>query len=308
MRKTIQKRRAKQRQSTSQHTTASQRKAALQSVLRATSKGPAINQPKKPRTTYQQTSNGQGSRQTLLALTTTKANSPLLAIDLSESALPADRPTHEPRAQLTDLQMSQSEGPTQHLVEQHNYQHHSGRKADGRQDNNGDRQHPQAQQLPVPPAPDRAEEITAAEDVDMQIEQHSDDQTEPKGHSTPTSTRAAALPGGSYAPKRTEPKNQPNDQHTEQEEPQPTQPLYQYGLISLFDGCASTHDLIAEAAGTAPTIFILPRTTQKSDSTSEPGTNGTSTENGSAKAPHTTATLPTLTSSSTTREQSSSKH
>ena len=148
--------------------------------------------------------------------------------------------------------MPQSEGHTQHPAEQHNYQHHSGRKADGRQDNSEDRQHSQAQQLPVPPAQDRAELITA-EDVDMQIEQHIDDQTEPKGHSTPTSTRAAALPGGSYAPKQTEPKNHPNDQHTEPEEPQPTQPLYQY---ALFDSCASTNDLIAEAAGTAPTIFI----------------------------------------------------
>ena len=129
-------------------------------------------------------------------------------------------------------------------------------KADGKQNNDGDRQHPQADQLPVPPAHDRAELSTAAEDVDMQIVQHSDDQIEPNGHSTPTSTHGVALPGGSYAPEQREPKNQPNDQQAEPKEPQPTQPLYQYGLISLFDGCASTHDLIAEAAGTAPTIFI----------------------------------------------------
>ena len=41
-----------------------------------------------------------------------------------------------------------------------------------------------------------------------------------------------------------------------QQPPQPPQPLYQYGLISLFDGCASTHDLITEAAGVPPTVFI----------------------------------------------------
>ena len=29
-----------------------------------------------------------------------------------------------------------------------------------------------------------------------------------------------------------------------------------YGLISLFDGCASTHDLITEAAEVPPTVFI----------------------------------------------------
>ena len=38
--------------------------------------------------------------------------------------------------------------------------------------------------------------------------------------------------------------------------PQPPHPLHQYGLISLFDGCASTHDLITEAAGVPPTVFI----------------------------------------------------
>ena len=36
----------------------------------------------------------------------------------------------------------------------------------------------------------------------------------------------------------------------------PMQPLHRYGLISLFDGCASVHDLITEAAGVAPTVFI----------------------------------------------------
>ena len=36
----------------------------------------------------------------------------------------------------------------------------------------------------------------------------------------------------------------------------PMQPLHRYGLISLFDGCASVHDLITEAAGVTPTVFI----------------------------------------------------
>ena len=34
------------------------------------------------------------------------------------------------------------------------------------------------------------------------------------------------------------------------------QPLHRYGLISLFDGCASVHDLITEATGVTPTVFI----------------------------------------------------
>ena len=40
-----------------------------------------------------------------------------------------------------------------------------------------------------------------------------------------------------------------------QQQPQSSQALYQCGFISLFDGCASTHDLITEAAEVPPTVF-----------------------------------------------------
>ena len=86
----------------------------------------------------------------------------------------------------------------------------------------------------------------------MQSEQHRDTHAPHKEHNAEKSTTEAALPGGNYAQQQTVPINK----HQEPEEPQPSQPLYKYGLISLFDGCASTHDLITEAAGTAPTIFI----------------------------------------------------
>ena len=57
----------------------------------------------------------------------------------------------------------------------------------------------------------------------------------------------------------TEPTSREELQYHQRDLPEreiPMQPLHRYGLISLFDGCASVHDLITEAAGVTPTVFI----------------------------------------------------
>ena len=179
VRKTICKRRS--RQKSSQHTTANQRKAALQKVLRVTSKGPPANQPKKPRTTYQQTNAKQGPQQKLLTLTPPNTGTRPPCIDIARSALPDDRPAHEPSAHLAQ-QPSTEQTHTAKPTHQHpNYQHYLDypediQATDDQLTNNA------KQQLPVPPAHDSSPQEHPSQDVDMQPVPYEDD-TEPNMYS-----------------------------------------------------------------------------------------------------------------------------
>ena len=99
------------------------------------------------------------------------------------------------------------------------------------------------------------------------------------------------------------PTNKEEQQYHQRDQPEsetPMQPLHRYGLISLFDGCASVHDLITEAAGVPPTVFIAAENDPDIRQYVGAKTSGTLMENGSAKGHPTTDTSQRLTSWLTT--------
>ena len=260
VRKTICKRRS--RQKPSQHTTASQRKAALQKVLRVTTRGPPANQPKKPRTTYQQTNAKQGPQQKLLILTPPNTTTHPPCIDIARDALPDGRLAHEPSAHLA-RQPSTEQTHTAKPTHQHpNYQHYPDspenmQATDDQLTNNA------KQQLPVPPVQDNSPQECPSQDVDMQRVPHEND-AEPNMHSEAEtqekpqapqprtdSGRDSANPDQQMQPylppyhteteRQTEPQTLPpkagmgrgpvTPNHAQQQL-QSSQALYQYGLIS----------------------------------------------------------------------------
>ena len=149
--------------------------------------------------------------------------------------------------------------------------------------------HPKRDQLPVPPDITEAPQDDEDGDITMLDAPHNTTAHQDNQHGTThqSDNRKARAEG------TTEPTSREELQYHQRDLPEreiPMQPLHRYGLISLFDGCASVHDLITEAAGVTPTVFIAAENDPTSGNMLEPETSGTPMENGSAKGHLTTDT------------------
>ena len=255
VRKTIQKRKAGHKQQNSQQATAHQRKAALANLLRATSRGPPHNQTKKPRTTYQRHSESKPSRQSMLTLT-------------------PQNPARFP--QITDLtqetgaeQQAEQAQALQNVAQAHqpayDHPHHNAPLPSDEKPANHTQAppleqdkpsgHPEQDQLPVSPDITEAQQGDEDGDITMLDAQYNTTAQPDKQHSTTQQNNNSEI----QTERTAAPTNKEEQQYYQRDQPgseTPMQPLHRYGLISLFDGCASVHDLITEAAGVPPTVFI----------------------------------------------------
>ena len=257
VRKTICKRRS--RQKSSQHTTASQRKAALQKVLRVTPKGPPANQPKKPRTTYQQTNAKQGPQQKLLTLTPPNTATRPPCIDIARSALPDDRPAHEPGAHLAQQQSTEQTHTAKPPHQHPNYQHHLDYPEDI-QATDDQLMNYANQQLPVPPAHDNSPQEHPSQDVDMQPVPY-EDNTEPNMHSEANEQGKPQAPQPNSDMGR-DPVN-PNQQAQPYPPPQHTEASHQTEphILTMHSSLHSHHSHSTNVGSSHSSMAVHPRTT-----------------------------------------------
>ena len=224
----------------SQSSSAAQRRRALQAITQATANGHPANKPKKRRATYQIGGHADPAHQRLLALTApgpTQIHAIEDEPDTEKQDLahhnphPAEGHSSEPRysTQLEDqpLQASPPKAPRYGEPMQQDTSHHphpptvQGHPPDHQTDRTN------------PPTREQGEQGTNGQQLPLPPG------TTPIGGVPPA--LASALP------------RPPIDGPSERDAGCPT---HRYGLISLFDGRSSTHDLIAEAIGSQPTVYI----------------------------------------------------
>ena len=255
VRKTIQKRKAGCRQQNSQQATAHQRKAALANLLRATARGPPHNQTKKPRTTYQRHSESKPSRQIMLTLTPQNAARFPQITDLTQET-GADQQAEQAQALHNVAQAHQPAYDHPHhnapLPSDEKPANHTQAPPLEQDKPSG---HTEQDQLPVSPDITEAQQGDEDGDITMLDAQHNTTAQRDKQHSTTQQINNSKV----QTERTAAPTNKEEQQYHQRDQPEsetPIQPLHRYGLISLFDGCASVHDLITEAAGVPPTVFI----------------------------------------------------
>ena len=236
VKKTIQK---WQNAARSQSNSAAQRRRALQAITQATAKGRPADKPKKQRATYKTASQNEQAHQRLLALT---APGPIQTYAIEDDSDPMQQDPERHNNQPT---------------KDHNKERYSTHLED------------QSLQASPPKAPRYDEPVLQAvpryPHPPTAQRQPPDKQacttTQPAGEARGQATNGRQLPvppgttptdGEPPAPARAPPRP-PADGPSERESGGPT---HRYGLITLFDGCSSTHDLITEAVGSQPTVCI----------------------------------------------------
>ena len=255
VRKTIQKCKAGRKHQNSQQATAHQRKAALANLLRATARGPPHNQTKKPRTTYQRHSESKPSRQIMLTLTSQNAARFPQITDLTQET-GADQQAEQAQALH---KVAQAQQPA------YDHPHHNAPLPSNEKPANHTQAppleqdkpsgHTEQDQLPVSPDITEAQQRDEDGDITMLDAQHNTTAQRDRQHSTTQQINNSKV----QTEKTAAPTNREEQQYHQRDQPEsntPVQSPHRYGLISLFDGCASVHDLITEAAGVPPTVFI----------------------------------------------------
>ena len=241
VKKTIHKR---QNAARSQGSGAAQRRRALQAITQATAAGRPAGKPKQQRATYKIAGQQEQTRQRLLALTAPSQGQPNAIDDASDD---------DPKATQQDKEHPNGQTNGHHYKEPRYSTHLED----------------QSLQASLPKMPRCEELILQAEPQHPQPPTEQQQQTgQPANRATrpcPTAGEQAANDQQLPIPPCTMPTD--GDTHTPARAlPRPPAggpgerdagaPAHRYGLITLFDGCLSTHDLITEAVGSPPTVCI----------------------------------------------------